>query len=220
MKNSLLEHLIRIPMSSTMYLADRSRRDLLMDQPHSNGSSRLKQNKVDIAINKNNKSAERADNLAARIRDHVRLVPKITETVKGKLSLGAKILQVGGVAKVFKQNFSIKEGEKLLKAFQCYLSTTAGPIAGLLFISTDKVAFRSERSIKISSPTGELVRIHYKVSIPLRKIKRANESRNIERPSRKYLDIVTVDNFEFWFMGFLNYRKTFNYIQQAISQTQ
>ncbi|KAM7484856.1 hypothetical protein LguiA_000865 [Lonicera macranthoides] len=219
MKNSLLEHVIRIPMSSTMYLADRSRRDLLMDHPHSNGSSRLKQNKVDLAINKTNKSAERADSLAVRIRDHVRLVPKITETVKGKLSLGAKILQVGGVAKVFKQNFSIREGEKLLKAFQCYLSTTAGPIAGLLFISTDKVAFRSERSIKISSPTGELIRIHYKVLIPLRKIKTANESRNIERPSRKYLDIVTVDNFDFWFMGFLNYRKTFNYLQQAISQT-
>ena len=94
----------------------------------------------------------------------VRLVPKITETVKGKLSLGAKILRVGGVAKVFKQNFSIREGEKLLKAFQCYLSTTAGPIAGLLFISTDKVAFRSERSIKISSPTGELIRVYYKVT--------------------------------------------------------
>ncbi|KAM7487931.1 hypothetical protein LguiB_025415 [Lonicera macranthoides] len=166
MKNSLLEHVIRIPMSSTMHLADRSRRDLLMDHPHSNGSSRLKQNKVDSAMNKNNKSAERADSLAVRIRDH------------------------------------------------------AGPIAGLLFISTDKVAFCSERSIKISSPTGELIRIHYKVSIPLRKIKTANESRNIERPSRKYLDIVTVDNFDFWFMGFLNYRKTFNYLQQAISQTQ
>lgn len=94
----------------------------------------------------------------------MRLSPKITETVKGKLSLGAKILQVGGVTKNFKQNFNMREGEKLLKASQCYLSTTAGPIAGLLFISTDKVAFCSERSMKISSPTGEIVRIHYKVS--------------------------------------------------------
>lgn len=93
----------------------------------------------------------------------VRLAPKITETVKGKLSLGAKILHVGGMEKIFKQLFSVREGEKLLKASQCYLSTTAGPIAGLLFISTDKVAFRSERSLKFYSKNGEIVRVHYKV---------------------------------------------------------
>lgn len=93
----------------------------------------------------------------------VRLGPKITETVKGKLSLGAKILQVGGLEKIFKQLFAVKEEEKLLKACQCYLSTTAGPIAGLLFISTDKVAFCSERSLKFYSSKGELIRVHYKV---------------------------------------------------------
>ena len=94
----------------------------------------------------------------------VRLAPKITETLKGKLSMGARILQVGGVEKIFKQLFSVREGEKLLKASQCYISTTTGPIAGLLFVSTDKVAFCSERSIKISSQRGELIRAHYKVS--------------------------------------------------------
>ncbi|PNX92491.1 hypothetical protein L195_g015629, partial [Trifolium pratense] len=90
------------------------------------------------------------------------VMTKITNTVKGKLRLGARILQVGGVEKVFMQIFSVKDGEKLLKASQCYLSTTSGPIAGLLFISTHKVAFYSERSIKISSPKGELIRVHYK----------------------------------------------------------
>ena len=84
--------------------------------------------------------------------------------MKGKLSLGAKVIQVGGVDKIFKQLFSVREGEKLLKASQCYISTTTGPIAGLLFVSTDKVAFCSERSIKISSQKGELIRAHYKVS--------------------------------------------------------
>ncbi|CAL5408972.1 unnamed protein product [Camellia sinensis] len=151
---------------------------------------------------------------------HVKLGRKITETVKGKLSLGAKIIRAGGVEKIFKHNFSIREGEKLLKASQCYLSTTAGPIAGLLFISTDKVAFFSDRSIKLSSPTGEFIRIRYKVVIPVVKIKRANESQNMKRPSQKYIQIVTVDNFDFWFMGFLNYRGTFKYLQQALSQAQ
>jgi len=94
----------------------------------------------------------------------VRLGTKITETLVGKLSLGARILQVGGVKKVFRQLFSVSEGERLLRVCQCYLSTTAGPIAGLLFISTEKLAFCSERSIKLSSPEGKLVRIHYKVT--------------------------------------------------------
>ena len=34
------------------------------------------------------------------------------------------------------------------------------------------------------------------------------------------MEIVTVDNFDFWFMGFLNYQKTFSYLQEAISQVQ
>lgn len=89
---------------------------------------------------------------------------KITETLKGKLSLGARILQVGGVKKIFRQLFSVNEGERLVKVCQCYLSTTAGPIAGLLFVSTEKIAFCSERSVKFSSPEGKLIRIHYKVT--------------------------------------------------------
>ncbi|WJZ97538.1 hypothetical protein VitviT2T_016133 [Vitis vinifera] len=168
-------------------------------------------------MNKNNK---KSDNFVDGVREHVRLGPKFSETVKGNLSLGARILQLGGVKRVFNQIFDGREGEKLLKASQCYLWTTAGPIAGLLFISTQRVAFFSERSIKFSCPNGELVRIHYKVSIPLRKIKRANQSENVKNPSQKYMEIVTIDNFDFWFMGFLNYQKTFSYLQEAISQVQ
>ncbi|KAM7484854.1 hypothetical protein LguiA_000863 [Lonicera macranthoides] len=205
MKNPLAGCAIQIPISSTAHLAQRR-----LECAH----------KVYSRNNKMNKHRERVDNLALVVLRYLRLGPKITETVKRKLSLGAKILQVGGVAKVFKQNFSIREGEKLLKTFHCHLSTTAVPISGHLFISTDKFAFRSERSIKISSPTGEMVRIHYKVSIPLRKIKTTNKSKNVEKPSHKYIEIVTVDNFDFWFMGFLNYQKTFNYLQQALSQVQ
>ncbi|KAK6146595.1 hypothetical protein DH2020_020464 [Rehmannia glutinosa] len=150
---------------------------------------------------------------------HMKLGPKLSETVKGKLSLGARILQVGGVEKVFKQKFNInRDDEKLLKASQCYLSTTAGPIAGLLFISNDRVAFCSERSIKVSSPTGKLLKVHYKVMIPLTKIKRAIETENVKKPTQKYVQLVTEDNFEFWFMGFLNHQTTLKYLHQAIHQ--
>lgn len=180
----------------------------------------------------------------------MRLGPKLSETVKGKLSLGARILQVGGVEKVFKKKFNITDDEKLLKASQCYLSTTAGPIAGLLFVSTERVAFCSERSIRISSPTGKLLKVHYKVDhnlqyvevdtfiffnqkiwelnckyklcvqvmIPLRKLKRAHESENAKKPAEKYVHLVTGDNFDFWFMGFLNHQRTLKFLQQAIHQ--
>ncbi|GLT87138.1 hypothetical protein SLE2022_052370 [Rubroshorea leprosula] len=186
-------------------------------QSSSGNSATFKRSKVHLVLKRMNKLGKKADSFANGVREHVRLGPKITETVKGKLSLGARILQVGGVKKVFKQLFSAREGERLLKACQCYLSTTAGPIAGLLFISTEKVAFCSERSIKMPSPNGELLRARYKVIIPIVKIKRVNQSENIEKSSQKYMEIVTVDDFDFWFMGFLNYQKAFNCIQQAIS---
>jgi hypothetical protein len=46
------------------------------------------------------------------------------------LSSGAKVLQAGGIHKVFREYFAVEKDEKLLEAFQCYLSTTVGPIAG------------------------------------------------------------------------------------------
>lgn len=94
----------------------------------------------------------------------VKLGPKLSETLKGKLRLGAKIIQKGGRENIFKQVFGVKGEEKLLKASQCYLSTTAGPIAGLLFISTEKVAFCSERSIAFPSSKGQVIKAPYKVT--------------------------------------------------------
>ncbi|KAL3635827.1 hypothetical protein CASFOL_020374 [Castilleja foliolosa] len=154
-----------------------------------------------------------------KIRDHVKLGQKLTETVKGKLSLGVKILQVGGVDKVFERKFNIRDNnEKLLKASQCYLSITAGPIAGLLIISNNRIAFCSERSIKVTSPSGKLLKVQYKVMIQLRKINRAVEIENAKKTTQKYVKLVTEDNFDFWFMGFLNHQRTLKYLKQAIYQ--
>ncbi|KAL6312262.1 hypothetical protein AAG906_022018 [Vitis piasezkii] len=46
----------------------------------------------------------------------VRLGPKISKTVKGKLRLQAGSLQIEGVKSVFKKTFSIGKEERLLKA--------------------------------------------------------------------------------------------------------
>ncbi|XP_039004871.1 putative GEM-like protein 8 [Hibiscus syriacus] len=206
-------------MKSALYQIERTPRRYLPDAagqyripPAAEGSNKFIKGKGNLM----KKLGKKADTFAHGVREHVRSGPKISETLKRKFSLGERILQVGGMDKIFKQLFSIKEGEMLLKACQCYLSTTAGPIAGLLFISSQKVAFCSDRAIKI--PNGEFLRVHYKVLIPLEKIKVLNESENMKKPSQKYMEIVTVDDFEFSFMGFLNYQKAFKYLQQAISQ--
>ena len=145
------------------------------------------------------------------------LGPKLSDTVKGKLTLGAKILQAGGVEKVFRQWFSVDKNEKLLRASQCYLSTTAGPIAGLLLVSTARVAFRSDRTLAVSSPRGDKARVPYKVTIPLRKVKAVRPSENKHRPEQKYVQVVTDDGFEFWFMGFVRYQVSLQELEKAIA---
>ncbi|THG05086.1 hypothetical protein TEA_012892 [Camellia sinensis var. sinensis] len=154
MKKQRLAHVIGTLVSSPVAYPDERAPKRILQDPSTASASAYKVDRME-------KLERKEDNLAS-IQEHVKLGRKITETVKGKLSLGAKIIRAGGVEKIFKHNFSIREGEKLLKASQCYLSTTAGPIAGLLFISTDKVAFFSDRSIKLSSPTGKFIRIRYK----------------------------------------------------------
>ncbi|KAE8698500.1 putative GEM-like protein 8 [Hibiscus syriacus] len=196
MKIRMPDQVIGVPMKSSAYQIEEHRdatyRMLLASIEFHHllkGLTHLeKVGKGNFVLKRMNKLGKKADTFAHGIREHVRLGPKITETVKGKLSLGARILQVGG------------------------------PLAGLLFVSSQKVAFCSDRSIKIPSPNGEFLRVHYKVLIPIEKIKGVNESENMKKPSQKYMEIVTVDDFEFWFMGFLNYQKALKYLQQAISQ--
>ncbi|CAO2814089.1 unnamed protein product [Amaranthus hypochondriacus] len=141
------------------------------------------------------------------------LFTTMNKLVKGKLSLV-------GVNKLFRKIFSVREGEKLLRAAHCCLSTTAGPISGRLFISTEKLAFCSDRPIaKLTSPNGDQpLRFHYKIVIPLGKIKKVNErdGKNLKKASQKYLQVVTADEFEFWFMEFINHNKTFTCLQQAL----
>ncbi|KAL6903462.1 hypothetical protein ACP4OV_004275 [Aristida adscensionis] len=157
---------------------------------------------------------------AQGFREHVSLGPKLSETVKGKLSLGARILQAGGIERVFRQAFSAEKGERLVKALQCYLYTTGGPIAGVLFVSTKKVAFRSDRPVAVTSPDGDVARVTYKVVIPVKRIGKVRPSENVDRPEEKYIHVATVDGFEFWFMGFVSYQRSCKCMQQAISELQ
>ncbi|KAI4382616.1 hypothetical protein MLD38_008558 [Melastoma candidum] len=230
MATQLQSHVIGVPVASSEWQNSTMKAVMRLNCPRQYHDLHLSENtnrslvtcsvKAESAINGKNRNRRKADVFAVAnsVREHVRLSPKLSEALKGKLSLGARILQGGGMRKVFKHLFSVSQKEKLIRASQCYLSTTAGPIAGILFVSTEKVSFCSERTIKLSCPNGKSVRVHYKVTIPLEKIEAVNQSENVKRPSQKYMQIVTADNFDFWFMGFLNYQKSFETLQQVISQ--
>ncbi|KAG0476041.1 hypothetical protein HPP92_012882 [Vanilla planifolia] len=183
-------------------------------------SSEVQKNRKYSVVHWMKKFSKKADCYARGIKSNVSLGTNLSRAVKGKLSLGARILQAGGIEKFFVQNFSVEEGEKLFNAFQCYLSTTAGPIAGVLLISTKKIAFHSDRSIKLTSVREEIARIPYKVVIPLRRIKRVSPCENEAKPTQKYIQVVTEDGFVFWFMGFVLYERSFKSLQQAINELQ
>ncbi|XP_076903164.1 putative GEM-like protein 8 [Bidens hawaiensis] len=160
---------------------------------------------------------EGKDSFAALIKNYVSLGPKLVETVKHKLSYGAKILPPGRAENIFRKRFSTIGSEALLHATQCYIYTTAGAIAGILFISTERVGFCSNKSLKMHSTLGEVLKYQYKVSIPLQKIKGVGESMNLKKPSNKYVELVTVDDFNFWFLGFTDYKKTLRHLHQIFS---
>jgi hypothetical protein len=56
------------------------------------------------------------------------------------------------------------------------------------------------------------------VLIPTKRIKSASVRENMYNPDEKYIDVVTVDGFDFWFMGFISYEKSFRYLQNVISE--
>ncbi|XP_008664831.2 GEM-like protein 7 [Zea mays] len=210
MESFVQKHVVGVPLTSFAY-ADEERRG----KPSCSAMVH-KKNKKGSFICWMNKLSHKTDNYMQGFKEHLSLGPKVSETIKGKLSFGAKVLQAGGIDKVFREYFAVEEDEKLLKAFQCYLSTTAGPIAGMLFISTKKIAFHSDRPLNLLSPKGGRTRVPYKVLIPTKRIKSASVRGNLYNPDEKYIDVVTVDGFDFWFMGFVSYEKSFRYLQNAI----
>ncbi|XP_076883613.1 GEM-like protein 7 [Bidens hawaiensis] len=153
------------------------------------------------------------DSLAVSAKNRVSLGPKLIQIVKHKLSYSAKILPLGRKETVFSKNFNTTDCENLLHTAQCSIYTTAGAIPGILFVSTERVGFCSTRSLKTYSAAGEVLKFRYKVSIPLKKIKGVEESMN------KYVELVTVDDFSFWFLGFPNSNKSLRYLLQAINRS-
>ncbi|GFP88525.1 protein sym-1 [Phtheirospermum japonicum] len=93
-------------------------------------------------------SKEKEPVLFTGFANTVRMGPKFSETVKGKLSVGAKIIKNGGRDNIFRGMFC-------------------------------------ERSISVHSSSEGIIRFPYKLSIPVKKIKGAHESENMNNPAQK-----------------------------------
>lgn len=88
--------------------------------------------------------------------------PSISDAARARLAQGTKILVEGGPYKVFQREFGLLAAEKLLDSFVCYISTTSGPVTGVLYISNKRITFCSDYAIR-SPSTG--VPDYYKVRL-------------------------------------------------------
>ena len=81
--------------------------------------------------------------------------PSIIDAAMGRIAQTTKVKSEGGYEKVFHQTFEILPGEKLKKSYTCYLSTSSGPVMGVLYLSTANLAFCSDNplSYKVGDQT-------------------------------------------------------------------
>lgn len=80
----------------------------------------------------------------------------------GRIAQGTKILAEGGYEKVFRQTFETVPEEQLQNSYACYLSTSAGPVMGMLYVSSAKLAYCSDSPLSYKSG-GQTEWSYYKV---------------------------------------------------------
>ncbi|KAJ6328917.1 hypothetical protein OIU77_010570 [Salix suchowensis] len=68
------------------------------------------------------------------------------------------------------------------------------------------------------SPTGQQQWMYYKVVVQPDRLRAVNPSSNRMSPSDKYIQIVTTDGHEFWFMGFISYGKALKQLCGVLQQ--
>lgn len=88
--------------------------------------------------------------------------PSFTEAAVGRIARGTKILAEGGYENIFHQTFDTVPGEQVLNAYACYVSTSIGPVVGILYISTVKIAYCSDNPLP-SQDYGDTEWSYYKV---------------------------------------------------------
>lgn len=77
----------------------------------------------------------------------VKTGPSIADAAMGRIAQITKVISEGGYDNIFQQTFETLPKEKLKKTYTCYLSTSAGPVMGALYLSTAKLAFCSDNPL-------------------------------------------------------------------------
>ncbi|XP_077213302.1 FH interacting protein 1 [Tasmannia lanceolata] len=156
-----------------------------------------------------------AEDLATNTWQHLKTGPSLADAAMGRIAQGTKVLAEGGYEKIFRQTFETVPEEQLCKSYACYLSTSAGPVMGILYLSTAKLAFCSDNplSYKVGDKTEWS---YYKVVIPLHQLRAVNPSASKTNRAEKYIQVVSIDNHEFWFMGFVNYDSAVKCLQETL----
>ncbi|XP_041018436.1 GEM-like protein 1 isoform X2 [Juglans microcarpa x Juglans regia] len=104
-------------------------------------------------------ATKKAEDLAGNMWQHLKTGPSFADAAVGRIAQSTKVLAEGGYEKIFRQNFETAPEEKLLKTYACYLSTSAGPVMGVLYLSTAKLAFCSDNPL--SYEAGEQTQWSY-----------------------------------------------------------
>ncbi|KAK9270542.1 hypothetical protein L1049_026123 [Liquidambar formosana] len=160
-------------------------------------------------------ATKKAEDVAGNMWQHLKTGPSFADAAVGRIAHQTKVLAEGGYEKVFRQTFETVPEEQLLKSYACYLSTSAGPVMGILYLSTEKLGFCSDNPL--SYQVGERTEwSYYKVVIPLHQLKAVNPSTSKVNPAEKYIQIISVDNHEFWFMGFVHYDSAVKNLRGAL----
>ncbi|XP_076927711.1 GEM-like protein 1 [Bidens hawaiensis] len=163
---------------------------------------------------KASEATKKGQEYAEDVWQHLKTGSSVTDAAVGRIAQGTKVLAEGGYDKIFRTTFQTVPDERLVKSFACYLSTSAGPVMGLLYISTAKLAFCSDNPLPYKV-CEEKKWSYYKVIIPLVQLKAIQPSRSKSNPSEKYIQVISVDDHEFWFMGFVYYDSAVKTLQGA-----
>ncbi|XP_076892723.1 GLABRA2 expression modulator-like [Bidens hawaiensis] len=160
-------------------------------------------------------ATKKAEDLAGNTWHHLKTAPSLTDGALGRIAQSTKVLAEGGYEKIFRQTFETVPEELLVNSYACYLSTSAGPVLGVIYVSTAKLAFCSDNPLSYKTD-DKTEWSYYKVIIPLHQLKAVNPSASRAKSGEKYIQVISVDGHEFWYMGFLNYDGAVKCLQEAL----
>ncbi|KAK4483247.1 hypothetical protein RD792_010431 [Penstemon davidsonii] len=171
----------------------------------------------DSVLQKFNSWSAKAESTAHNIWHNLKTGSSVSGAAWGKVNLTAKTITGGGFESLYKQTFATYPNEILKKTFACYLSTSTGPVAGTLYLSNAHVAFCSDRPLSFTAPSGQETWSYYKILIPLAKIGSINPVIMRDDKMERYIQLVSIDGHDFWFMGFVNYEKASHHLHEGVS---